>query len=57
MSPELILAIATAIEMMTRNLLRDIARKTDEELDAFIAEQKVRKEDHDAWLAKHGGGP
>jgi hypothetical protein len=50
MSPELILAIAAAIEMLTRNLLREIEEMTEEEKDAFIAEQKVRKMEHDAWL-------
>lgn len=50
MSPEMILAIATAVEMFTRNLLRDIDAMSEEQQDAFIAEQKVRKMDHDQWL-------
>ena len=50
MSPELILAIASASEMLIRNLLRDVEAMSVEELDTFIAEQKLRKEEHDEWL-------
>ena len=56
MSPEMILAIATAVEMFTRNILRDIDAMTEEEQNTFIAEQKARKADHDAWLREHIGG-
>lgn len=55
MTPEMILAIATAVEMFTRNLLRDIDAMTEEEQDKFILEQKARKADHDAWLRDRVG--
>ena len=54
MSPELIAAIGIAAESFLRNLLRDINAMTTEEQDIFIAEQKLRKADHDQWLKDQG---
>ena len=51
--PDVIAALTTAMELFFRNLLRKVGEMDDAELDAFIAEQKQRKADHDTWLADH----
>jgi len=49
-TPEVILAISTAIEVLIGNLFRDIEGMTNQELTAFITEQKRRQAEHTSWL-------
>lgn len=53
LTPEIILAIATGIEMLTRELLRDLENMTEEERAEWVQKQKARKADHDRWLEEH----
>jgi hypothetical protein len=53
LTPELIMAIATGIEMITRDLLRDLEAMNEEERAEWVKKQKVRKAQHDRWLQEH----
>jgi hypothetical protein len=53
LTPELIMAIATGIEMITRDLLRDLEAMNEEERAEWVQKQKVRKAQHDRWLQEH----
>ena len=53
LTPELIMAIATGIEMITRDLLRDLEAMSEEERAEWVQKQKARKAEHDRWLEEH----
>lgn len=53
LTPEIILAIATGVEMLTRELLRDLENMTEAERAAWVEQQKARKAEHDRWLEEH----
>ena len=55
MTPEMILAISLAIEAAVRNIVSEVAKMNDAELDAFIAQKEAEKADHDAWLKEQLG--
>lgn len=48
--PRAMAALSIGMDVAMRNLLRDIAGKTEEELEAFISQKKAELMDHETWL-------